>query len=431
MGPGRGGARLRIGAALVTRLALRNVLRNARRSLLTAAAMVLGLALLVLSRGVADGAHESWINAGVRLGSGHVVLQAPGYRERPGLERRLHEADVRQAVAALAAPKLTPLVKASSVRLAVSGLASSASSAAPVRIRGVEPDAESRFSGLAEDRVEGSYLDAAAPLGAFVGEGLARRLGLETGQRMVLTAQAASGEIVGQLARVRGTFRTGIPEVDDGLVLLPLSTARRWLGASGATEIAVLLHSSRQVAPAAKALRAGLSARGDTVRVLGWREASPELEAAIRIDDYGDYLFHGVLLALVALAILNAVLTSVLHREREFGVLLALGLTARETGGVVFAEGLLLTLLSGLAGVIVGFGVTWIFFRHGLDLSALWSEDITVSGAVVSPVLVPEFRVVQILQSLATVLVMGILASAYPAWRAGRIDPAEAMAFER
>ncbi len=61
------------------RLAARGVLREARRSLLTASAMALGLALLMFTRSLADGGHEDWIDAGVRMGAGHVLVQAPGY----------------------------------------------------------------------------------------------------------------------------------------------------------------------------------------------------------------------------------------------------------------------------------------------------------------------------------------------------------------
>ena len=78
---------LRLG--IILRLSLRNVLRYARRSTLTASAMVLGLALLILSRTLADGAHESWIDQGVQLGTGHVALQAPGYQQNRSLDNRL------------------------------------------------------------------------------------------------------------------------------------------------------------------------------------------------------------------------------------------------------------------------------------------------------------------------------------------------------
>lgn len=410
-------------------LALHNVVRNARRSALTAAAMGLGLAVLVWSKAIGDGAHESWVSSGVRMGTGHVAIQAPHYQRSGGLADRLDAAQVARATSALAAPRLAAQVRAVAPRLTVSGLASSPTAALPVQIRGVDPAAEAAFSGLATSTVGGAFLSADDRLAAYVGVGLARRLSLGVGSRFVLTAQAAGGDIAGQLVRVAGTFRTGVPALDEGLVYLPLATARAWLGAPGAvTTLAVLLRSSRQTSRVVRDLGGRL---GDGIAVLSWREAAPELDSAIRIDDWGGYVFLLILFAIVALAILNAVLMSVLNRTREFGLLQALGLTKRETGLVVLTEGILLSTVSGVAGMLLGFGVTWVFWRHGLDLSALMQNDITLSGTLVSPVLVPEFRLSQVLLCLAATLSIGVMASLYPARQAGRIDVAEAMKFDR
>jgi putative ABC transport system permease protein len=425
--------RLSARVLLLWRLALRNVVRQARRSALIAAAMVIGLALLMISRAIADGAHEAWISAGVRLGTGHVAIQAPGFLETGSLSARLDSVRLARAAGALLQDGIQASIQSVAPRLSVSGLASSASGALPVRIDGVDPRAERAFSELPGKVFAGRYLEPDDRLAAFVGVGLAQRLGLRLGNRLVLTAQGAGGELEGQLVRIVGTFRTGIPEMDEGLVHIPLETARRWVGAPGAaTTLAVLLHRSWDTPGVVRAIRAALgSTAGSGIRVLTWREASPELDSAVRIDDFGDYVFHAVLLAIVTLAILNAVLMSVLHRRREFGVLQALGLTRRETGAVVFAEGLSLTALSGAVGLVLGFAVTWLFWRDGLDLSALMKQDITISGVAASPVIVPVFRFVQVVQSLAFTLLIGVLASVYPARAAMRIDVAEAMTFDR
>ena len=189
-----------------------------------------------------------------------------------------------------------------------------------------------------------------------------------------------------------------------------------------------ILPGSRVVPDAIEALEASLD--GDGVRVVSWNEAYPQLDAAVRIDDYGDYVFHGILFAIIALAVLNTILMSVLYRKREFGVLQALGLTPRETGVVIFLEGVLLTTLAGVVGMIAGFAVTWIFFRDGLDFSFLMDNDFTFSGIVMDTVIVPEFRAVQVLQSVVSIAVVGITASIYPAIQATKIDVAEALKFE-
>ena len=96
----------------------------------------------------------------------------------------------------------------------------------------------------------------------------------------------------------------------------------------------------------------------------------------------------------------------------------------------LFIEGMILTAISGLAGMALGAAIVWGFFRNGLDFSAIWDMEMEAAGVVIDPVIVPRFHWNQILQSLAFILVIGSLASIYPAWRATRIDVAEAMKFE-
>jgi len=120
----------------------------------------------------------------------------------------------------------------------------------------------------------------------------------------------------------------------------------------------------------------------------------------------------------------------VLHRKREFGVLQALGLTPAETGFVVFTEGVLLTALAGAVGMVAGVVLTWVFFRNGLDFSMFLSEELTFGGIVIDPVIVPEFRMVQVLQSFVSIAVVGTVASIYPAYYATKIDVGEALKFE-
>jgi putative ABC transport system permease protein len=391
--------------------------------------MALGIALLVFSRALAEGGHEGWIDAGVRMGSGHVVLHAPGYLESAKLDDRLEAPDVDRALAAVTSLR-GDSVLALVTRLSVNGLASSASSALPVRIDGVDPASEPAFSFFPDKLQEGRFLEPGDRLSAFVGRGLAERLDLRVGSRFVVTAQAADGEVEGQLLRVTGIFRTGLPEADEGLIHIPLETAREWLGAPGAaTMIGILLRDSREVPAVRDALEAELYP--GNIAVSSWREATPELDAAVRVDDYGDYVFHGILFSIIALAVLNAVLMSVIFRRREFGVLQALGLSRLETGAQVLMEGLLLTALAGVIGVILGVAVTWGFWRDGLDFSWAMEGEFSFSGIVLDPVIVPEFRISALIQSVYSIVIVGLVASVYPALQAMRIDIAEAMKFER
>jgi ABC-type lipoprotein release transport system permease subunit len=421
-------------AFLLLRLALRNLRRQARRSLLTAAAMIIGGALLIFSVSLGDGTHEDWIESGVRMGTGHIAIQAPDYRVSRKIEDRLSAESVASAQAALQSPGIGEHVVEIVPRLATGGLASSPNGARPTEIVGVDAIAEARFSILDDRLVEGRYLEPGDRLAAYIGSELAEGLEIGLGSRMVLTAQDADGEIIGQLVRVVGIFHTGIPEIDQGAIHIPIETAGAWLNANGAvTTVAVLVDRSRAVRRAVRALEARLAdgiAAGD-LTVLPWPQAMPALDAAVKVDDLGNYLFQGITFGIIGLAIVNTILMSVLHRHREFGVLQALGFTPGQTGGLVVLEGVVLTTLSGLLGIGLGLFLTWFFWRDGLDLSFTWQEDWTFSGVVLDPVIIPLFRTARLLQGFLFILFVGTVASLYPAYRATRVDVAEAMKFER
>ena len=415
-------------------LAMRNLRRQLRRTTLTATVMVIGGALLIFSFALGDGTHENWIDSGIRISTGHITIEQPEFRLSRKLEDRLATTVRNQAERALASPEIAQHVVAVSSRLTINALASSAAGARPVQVLAVDPVGEAWFSTLDNQLVEGRYLEPDDRLAAYIGVGLAASLELRLGSRLVVQAQDTEQEIAGQLLRVVGIFRNGVPEVDQTVVHIPLQTAGEWLGSErNVTNVGVVLTGSSAVAAVTAHLEDTLAdsiGRGDA-RVIGWREANPALAAAIAIDDFGNYLVFGILFIIIAFGIVNTVLMSVLHRHREFGVLQALGLTPGQTGTIVLIEGLTLTAVSGFIGVSLGLLATWYFFGDGLDMSSLVGEEMTFSGVVIDPVMVPLFRGVRIAQVLAFILFIGAVASIYPALRAARIDVAEAMKFER
>lgn len=421
-------------ATTLVRLALRNLRRQARRSSITAAAMIVGGMLMIFSLSIGDGGHEQWIESGARMGSGHIAIQAPNFQTSRKIDDRLPAPARAAAAAALRNPQISEHLLAAVPQLAVVGLASSPTGARPAQIVGVDPIAEAEFSILDDKLVEGRYLEPDDRLAAYVGAGLLEGLDLRLGSRFVLTAQDADGEIAGQLVRVVGVYRSGVPEVDQVVIHIPLATAGSWLrSGDDVTTIAVLLDSSDRVVPTSRTLSSELSAEieaGD-LTVLGWREAMPVLDAAVRIDDLGNYVWQGIMFGIIALGIVNTVLMSVLYRKREFGLLQALGFTPRQTGGLIVTEGIILTFVSGLIGIALGLFLTWFFFRDGLDFSFAWDEDWSFSGIAMDPVFIPLFRTTRVIQSLVFLFLIGTFASIYPAYRATRIDVAEAMKFER
>jgi putative ABC transport system permease protein len=420
---------------LIVRIAVRNIRRQLRRSVLTASAMVLGIGLLMFVRALEGGAHVAYVESAARMGAGHVSLGHPEYSRTRDLRDRLPAADLAAAEAAVRQVVGAGEVRAVFQRVEVAGLAQSASSSIPVRISGVDPAREAPVSFVGERIVDGRFLEPGDRLEAIVGSGVAERLRVDLGSRVVLMAEGAGGELESQLVRVTGVFHSGIPEVDRGAVQLSLTTARDWLAiGDDATSLGVLLASDRRTGEIAREVHERLQAAGigeDRVAVRPWWEAMPDLHAGLRADAVQSYIMFLILLGIVALAVLNSVLMAVLNRTREFGVLRSLGLDRGSVGAMVMVEGTLLTLASGIAGMALGLLVALGVFGDGVDLTwAIAEDDLAFAGATVDPVVLPVVLPGDVAAILAVVTAIGILASVYPAWHATRIEPAEAMKSE-
>ena len=419
---------------IIVRLAFRNLRRQLRRSILTAMAMIVGGWLLIFSFSLGDGVHETWIDSGIRTSGGHVTVEQPEFQLSRKIEDRL-STNIRQRVEqALESPVIKPHVVAVSSRLTVTGLASSSAGSRPARIIAVDPIEEAVFGTIDEQVIDGRYLEPGDELAGYVGRGLIDALDLRLGSRFVVQAQDTEQEIAGQLLRVVGIFETGLSELDQSVIHIPLVTGGAWLGSGrDVTNVGVVLTDSEIVPVVTAYLERDLDtsiATGDA-KVMDWQESNPPLSAAIAIDNFGNYLVYGILFIIIAFGIVNTVLMSVLHRRREFGVLQALGLTPGETGAIVLVEGLSLTAISGCLGVGLGLLTTWYFFGDGLDLSSLFPDDMEFSGVVIDPYVYPLFRGTRLAQVFAFILFIGAVASIYPAVRAATINTVEAMKFDR
>ena len=420
---------------VILSLALRNLKRNARRTALTFSALFIGGALLIFTLWFGDGTHEQWIDAGVRTGSGHVTIEKPGFRVSQKIADRLVESTHPPVMAALATPEIADQVQTVFSRFNVSGLASSAAAARPALIVGVDPTVESALTQVDDQVIDGRYLEPDDRLAAYVGVGLADGLDLQLGSRLVLTAQDTSDDITGQLVRVVGVFETGIPAMDQAMIYVTHGLVGEWLGSGrDVTSISVMVEDSYGVPRLVRQLRQLLAEpiASGSATVTGWTEAMPELYAAVLVDEWGSYVVFVVLFVIIGFGIVNTVLMSVLHRHREFGVIQALGLTPRQTGAVVFVEGILLTGAGAIVGVAVGGLATWLFMRNGVDMTVLMGDtDYEFAGVVLDPIMIPLFRPARVVQAIVSILMIGVMASIYPAVRAATVDIAESMKFDR
>jgi putative ABC transport system permease protein len=421
---------------LLVKISWRNLWRNPRGTLLTALALGLGLALLLISLGLLDGGHEQTIADGVRFGPGHVVVQAKGYQDSSSDELLLPAQAVSDIQGFLKTGNIKPKVRGVSPRLLATGLLSTSASSAGVRIVGVIPEDERAVSLVPQRMIEGTFLTSNDKLsGVVIGDELARKLELKIGSKAVLMTQlltqagaktGAGDEMQSNLLRVSGIFRTGLQAIDANMIYLPLSSAQALLGVTDdrVTQVTLLLVREGDSPLVANALRKQL--QGSPVEVLTWRESLPMLAQILGLDHAFNYIMNGVILAMVGLGILNTILMRVLERRYEFGVSKALGLKPRQLAIMVVGESLALTAISLALGLALGLSVQHYFATAGLDLRWVFKTGLP-PALVFDPILYSRLSVDRIAWSVSIVFAMATIISFYPALKAAQTDLPDAL----
>jgi ABC-type lipoprotein release transport system permease subunit len=418
------------------KISWRNLWRNPRGTLLTALALGLGLALLLISLGLLDGGHEQTIADGVRFGPGHVVVQAKGYQDSSSDELLLPAQVVSNIEGFLQTGKIKQVVRGVSPRLLATGLLSTSASSAGVRVVGVIPKDDRAVSLIPQRMVEGTWLTSDDKLsGVVIGDELARKLELKIGSKAVLMTQTLTqagvktgtgDEMQSTLLRVSGIFRTGLQAIDANMIYLPLSSAQALLGVTDdrVTQVALLLVKEGDSPLVARALRKQLA--GSPVEVLTWRESLPMLAQILGLDHAFNYIMNGVILAMVGLGILNTILMRVLERRYEFGVSKALGLRPRQLAIMVVGESLALTAISLALGLALGLSVQHYFATAGLDLRWVFKTGLP-PALVFDPILYSRLSVQRIVWSVSIVFAMATIISFYPAFKAAQTDLPDAL----
>lgn len=401
------------------KIAWRNIWRNIRRTLITLGAISVGLAALIFFKGMMDGFHQQMIENSIKLHTGHIQIHRLGYQDEQLVELAMNEPEE-----ALAVVQAQPGIKKYTKRVNAQGLIASSDTSRGILIIGVDPEVEPEFTTLKDKIVAGKYLSAAGGRQILIGEKLAQILKVGLGEKIVLMTQAADGSMGADAYRVSGLFATGSQDSDKGMCFIPLAAAQELVALGDRlSEITMIVDNADDV----DRITAELAGKLDPKRyeVLSWKEISPWLLQFIELDDVSFYIIGLVVFAIVALGILNTMLMSILERIREFGLMMAMGTKPRQIVGLVMLEALLLGLVSIIIGNILGCGITQYYAVYGIDYSR-WAEGLSIIPYI-DPVMYTRLETNNILLSSVTVLLITLIAAVYPAIKAARLEPAEAM----
>jgi len=398
----------------IARMALRNVRRNVRRSLLTVFAIAFGLLCLIVFQALKVGLHREMVDSTVRLDAASLQVHAAGYEANLTALRPLP--DPERVEWTLQAEGIADFGR----RLKAPALVLAGQRSSSVLLSGVDPAAEPRITFVAERIVAGEYLDNAP--GVVLGETLAESLGVSVGDEVTLMVQGLFGRPVTGRFPVRGLYRTELAAFDRSHLFLPLSAAQSFLQADGVvTEIAARTAFGTESA-AADRLRQELPA--DLYQVRSWQQIAPDVLQLIELNDATMRLLILIVFAIVALGITNTMTMAVYERFRELGILTAIGTRPSRIVSLIVCESFFLGLFASASGSLLGVAACSWLAHYGIDLTSMTSAN---QYFATSHVLKAHLLPADLLGANAVTLATALLAGLYPAWKAARLQPADAI----
>jgi len=416
--------------AVYLRIAWRNLWRNRRRTAVILTAIVLGVWSMLLLGALMRGMAQEMVENGIRTLTGHVQIHAAGYRSDPVASHAIADPDrvtatVRRVLGG------APWQAKSIERVRVPVVLNTARHTGGATLVGIDPEREPTMSFIGPRTItDGRFLRPGDTDGIVVGKALLDEMESELGHKLVITAQDRSGTVVSRAFRVVGVFRAELEATEKRFVFVPRQEAERWLAMDGAvSEIAVELADYDQADAAAARLRQAL-ASGDaatpdaSLEVDSWRQLLP-VERAV-FDLYVGFiqLWYVVVFIAMGFGVVNTILMAVFERMREFGLLKALGMRPGAIVAEVLGEAVFLLILGTALGNLLGWASVAALSVHGIDLSAMAAGmEMWGLSRVVYPVLSSQDLVL----ANVVVLVLGLVVSVYPAIKAARFTPVEAM----
>ena len=402
---------------LTLKLAFRNILRQRRRSLLTALSMTGGYMLFTFSMSLLEGSWSNVVDIFTLDRTGHVQVHKDDYAKRPKIHKTIQDrARVEQALSA------HEEVAGWAPRVYSAGLAYGSDKTSPAQIFGIDPELEPDVTRIRQKVTAGEYFDAAPDADGYfktmVGAGLARTLKLELGDELVLISSGADGSIANDIFIVSGIVGNAT-SFDRLGVYLPITVAQEFLSTGADVHEYALLARDKH---ANEELAAELQAQLIDLKVSTWQEIEATFYQTMQSDKQGNHFTMGLIVFIVFIGVLNTVLMSVLERTREFGVLKSIGCRPFDLIRLIFIETVMLAGFGVALGFVLILPVVIWFTEIGVVM------DMSVDmGGVVFNTMKGEMSAYVFLMPMGFMLATAALISLPPGLRAARILPRVAL----
>lgn len=398
------------------KIAWRNIWRNKVRSSTVIASVVVGLMAGVFAAALVEGMMHGRFENFIEKEISHLQVHQPDFIEQPEVPHF-----IQTPLEALEKIDAVAGVKSVTARSRAQAMIASASYTAGVTLNGIIPDREEQTTGFSSNIIEGNYLEAGDRNSIVIGRALANKMNVAIGSRVVLTFQDATNEMVAAAFTVKGIFATYYARYDESTAFVPIDYLNEQLQLGAYFhEIAVLANDMEVV----QEVKEELVVLFPSDKVRTWNEISPELEYWVELGGIFSYIFVIVLMLGLAFGLLNTMLMAVFERTREIGMLMAIGMSKRKVFFMIVFETFILSSIGTVISIAGSVALIQWLSERGIDLSA-FSDVMQEIGfeTLIYPYLGGSFYVFLPI----IVLTISLLAAIYPALKALRLNPSDAV----
>jgi ABC-type lipoprotein release transport system permease subunit len=395
-------------------MAIRDLARNRRRSLLSALALGMGVALLLLMAAVVRGEMRDAIESSIRLQSGHMQVQGNQYDpDKNSLAWEDLIADPGQITSVLSQQ---PEVVAATPRLIASAIIQDGNESNGVQLLGIETDS-SASAPYKDGLVDGTFITPDDRDSLMIGQELARKLDLKVGDTIHLSVNTADGTINEQNFTIKGIFTTKVPAFDQATVMLPLAKAQAITGTENHASIIFVMLKNRDLAD-------GLKARlhSEQFKIKTWLELNSVVVETEKFSNAYMYVLYLIVLGVTATVIVNTLVMSVFERTREIGILTAVGMRSSSIMGMFLIES---CMLAGM-GILMGLGLGALFVLYSTKVG-FYIGNMGVTGMMLGERIYGYLTAADAIPLVLVSLFITLIASLYPAILASRMEPVEAL----
>jgi putative ABC transport system permease protein len=397
------------------KLALANIRRATRRTVLTFLILGFGISLYIFLESFIVGFENSSFDNLINFQTGHIKVHSRDYAgEKPYALSNLIEN--YQTVLDEIGQK--PFVTGVTARASFLGELDNMRDAVAVVISGIDFKSDPMVYILTNYIIEGVFDKS----GVLLGKSLADDMGLKTGDYCYLSLRKQQGAYVSIEKKITGIVNTTDPTVNTSTVFLELDETLALYGVTGVTEIGIKTDNVKKTAEYTAEIKKAFPA----LKVEEWKEAAQQTIQMMELERQFDGVIILFIIIIALVGIINTMLMSVYEKQREIGTLKALGMTDAEVMRLFVMEGAIIGFLGGLCGIVLGVLFTWYFAEVGVDFLAMWgSSDIGLS--IPMGVIKAEWIIWPYIWGMVLGIAASVAASYYPAKKTSLMQPMECL----